>query len=424
MDLQLVRLFGQIGGGKAINILADNVSFPNEEVRHQILLSLAMINYQAPKSKKGEILANIHTEIKNAVWMLAAMVDIREEDQSDLLKRALNYSLFKSRERVLWLLSFIYGSKDVLRAKAALVWGRSEQRSYAMEALGNIISNELREIMEALGNIISNELREIIFPLIEDFPPGKNLEKLNAFFPQNKLSHWERIEMMISRPLDSVSPWIKSCALYLAGQSEDFVETDSIIKCLSSPIPLIRETAVWALHSLDPALLQKRATQLKNDRHPVINHICDTIGENIKMLLTIEKVIILKKIGIFSEVPDKLLVNVASNLKEIELMPGEMIIKKGAIGSSMFIIIDGEVKVHDEDRTLATLSSGEVFGELALLDPEPRSASVTALLETTLLKIEREMLFELLAAHSDVAGGIIKVLCRRVRNATGESIGS
>ena len=117
MDLQLVRLFGQIGGGKAINILADNVSFPNEEVRHQILHSLAMINYQASKSKKGEILANIHTEIKNAVWMLAALVDIREEDQSDLLKRALNYSLFKSRERVLWLLSFIYGSKDVLRAK-------------------------------------------------------------------------------------------------------------------------------------------------------------------------------------------------------------------------------------------------------------------------------------------------------------------
>jgi CRP-like cAMP-binding protein len=134
------------------------------------------------------------------------------------------------------------------------------------------------------------------------------------------------------------------------------------------------------------------------------------------MLLTIERVIILKSIGIFSEVPEEDLVEVASIVEEIEVQKGKEIIQKGDIGTSMYIIVKGRARVHDGDATIAELPERTVFGELAALDPEPRSASVSALEDCELFKLEEGPLYDLMAEHVEVVRGIIRVLCRRMRN--------
>jgi len=81
----------------------------------------------------------------------------------------------------------------------------------------------------------------------------------------------------------------------------------------------------------------------------------------------------------------------------------------------MNIIVDGKVKVHDEDKNFAELAERDVFGELAVLDPEPRSATVTALEDTTLFRLEQEAFYELMAEHIEMAQGVIRSLCRRLR---------
>ena len=134
------------------------------------------------------------------------------------------------------------------------------------------------------------------------------------------------------------------------------------------------------------------------------------------MLLTIEKVVILKSINIFSETAEEWLVEVASILAEVQVQAGETIFEKGDVGRSMYIIIDGKVRVHDEDRTIAELGERDIFGELAILDPEPRVASVTAIEDTRLFRIDQHALYELMAEHVEVAYGIIRVLCRRLRD--------
>lgn len=134
------------------------------------------------------------------------------------------------------------------------------------------------------------------------------------------------------------------------------------------------------------------------------------------MLLTIEKVIILKSVSIFSEIPDESLVEVASVLEEVEIKASEEIFKKGDIGTSMYVIVAGKVRIHDDDEVLRVLGEREVFGELAALDPEPRSASVTAIEDCYLFRIERNALYELMGQHTDVAQGIIRILCQRLRD--------
>ena len=133
------------------------------------------------------------------------------------------------------------------------------------------------------------------------------------------------------------------------------------------------------------------------------------------MLLTIEKVIILKSVSILSDITERGLVEAASVLEETRVEPGEIIFEKGDTGNSLYVIVEGAVRVHNGDKTIATLGPGEVFGELAALDPEPRMASVTATEPTLLLRMGHAELGELMSEHPEVATGIIHVLCRRLR---------
>jgi CRP-like cAMP-binding protein len=81
----------------------------------------------------------------------------------------------------------------------------------------------------------------------------------------------------------------------------------------------------------------------------------------------------------------------------------------------LYIIVDGTVCVHDGDRELQVLGSREIFGELSVLDPQPRSASVTALEDTLLFRLDERVLYEMMADHQGLTRGIIQMLCRRLR---------
>jgi CRP-like cAMP-binding protein len=135
-------------------------------------------------------------------------------------------------------------------------------------------------------------------------------------------------------------------------------------------------------------------------------------------MLTIEKVILLRGVGMFAATPEDILADVASILEEVELHGNELVFDKGEQGDSMYIIISGRVRVFDGDNTINFLGEREIFGELALLDPEPRSASVEAVEDTRLFRLDRNTLFELMADNVGVVSGIMQVLCRRLRRMT------
>lgn len=133
------------------------------------------------------------------------------------------------------------------------------------------------------------------------------------------------------------------------------------------------------------------------------------------MRLTLEKILILKSAELFSAVPEEDLAPVAAILDEVDVETGQDVIVEGDIGTAMYIIVEGRVCVHRGDQDLAMLGAREIFGELAALDPEPRSATVTALEQTQLLKLSAAPLLELLGDNPAVMQGILKVLCRRIR---------
>ncbi|HNS11069.1 MAG TPA: cyclic nucleotide-binding domain-containing protein [Bacteroidia bacterium] len=124
---------------------------------------------------------------------------------------------------------------------------------------------------------------------------------------------------------------------------------------------------------------------------------------------------LLHDVEIFQAIPNNLISELASRLIPETVMTDNTIIQKGDEGDSMFILVNGKVKVHDGEHVVAKMESGNFFGEFSLLDEAPRSMSVTTLEETKLLKISRELFFGLLQSHPDVAKKIISALTRRLR---------
>ena len=133
------------------------------------------------------------------------------------------------------------------------------------------------------------------------------------------------------------------------------------------------------------------------------------------MRLTIEKVLILKSCSMFSKIPEDSLAELAAITEEVVTEAGETIFSKGDLGKSMYIIVYGKVKVHDGDKTFAELGNRDIFGEMAILDAEVRSASITAIEETLMFRIDQDPFFELMSEHSIVTRGILQVLCARLR---------
>lgn len=134
------------------------------------------------------------------------------------------------------------------------------------------------------------------------------------------------------------------------------------------------------------------------------------------MLSTVEKVLILKSVSLFSTTPDNVLADVADLLEEVDLAENAPAFKKGDPGDSLYVILDGRVRVHDGDRLLNTLGERDVFGEMALLDPEPRSATVTAMEPTRLFRLDQAPFYELMEDRPEIAAGIIRILTARLRN--------
>lgn len=133
------------------------------------------------------------------------------------------------------------------------------------------------------------------------------------------------------------------------------------------------------------------------------------------MLLTIERVALLKSVEIFADTPDHVLASVARIIEEVELAPGETFIQEGEEGDCMYLVINGRVRVHSGERTILVIGPGETVGEFAILDPEPRSASVTAEESTLLFRIDKAPFDEVMADRPEIAQGIIRELVRRLR---------
>ncbi|MBI2377586.1 MAG: cyclic nucleotide-binding domain-containing protein [Deltaproteobacteria bacterium] len=134
------------------------------------------------------------------------------------------------------------------------------------------------------------------------------------------------------------------------------------------------------------------------------------------MISTLERVLFLKSIDLFRDMDGEELVRVAQIAAEVTFEPGAVLMSEGEIGDSLYLLAAGRVAVEKGKAKVAEIGARECVGELAMLDSEPRSATVRAIEPVLALKISRDEFCSLLDESGEIARGVIKVLTRRLRN--------
>jgi len=131
--------------------------------------------------------------------------------------------------------------------------------------------------------------------------------------------------------------------------------------------------------------------------------------------------VMLNTIPLFQWLSQSQLASVGAHVAWRVVEKGDIVVRQGDVADSLFVIASGQVKVYmtegDREVILKTLSAGDYFGELPMLDMEPRSASVAAVERCHLQTLSYKALQRAMEGSSDIAKRVLETLAKRLRDA-------
>jgi CRP/FNR family cyclic AMP-dependent transcriptional regulator len=130
----------------------------------------------------------------------------------------------------------------------------------------------------------------------------------------------------------------------------------------------------------------------------------------------------LAAVPIFSGCSRRELAIIGRSVKEVTHRAGTVIAREGQRGLGLFLILEGECSVSIGGKERARLGPGQFFGEIALLDGGPRTASVTALTDVRLLGLTEWVFRGLLAEHPSIALKTLEAIAGRLRSVAVEGV--
>ena len=211
----------------------------------------------------------------------------------------------------------------------------------------------------------------------------------------------------------------------LARARHDLGESPEVVRLLraqlSSPEPYLRATTLYLLEGMDQAT-GADFDQLEADEHPVVRETARATralagGAAPAATSTLEKMIGLRLVPIFEDLEPEDLAQLARAGTEVWFSEGECLCCAGEPGGEVFVLLDGEVTVS-HGRTVTVEGPGTCIGELAVLDPAPREATVVAsTIAVRTLRLTGGSFRQALGVSPVVSEGVIRILARRLREA-------
>jgi CRP-like cAMP-binding protein len=129
---------------------------------------------------------------------------------------------------------------------------------------------------------------------------------------------------------------------------------------------------------------------------------------------------VLRQTPLFSGLDDDAAASLRSSLSENRLRRGEILFREGDSGDRLYVVMVGKIKLgrsspDGRENLMAVLGPGQMFGELSLFDPGPRSLTATAVTDVTMLSLGHAALLSWLTGHPDVARNLLGQLAARLR---------
>jgi CRP/FNR family cyclic AMP-dependent transcriptional regulator len=131
---------------------------------------------------------------------------------------------------------------------------------------------------------------------------------------------------------------------------------------------------------------------------------------------------VLRQTPLFSGLDDEAASSLGASLSETRISRGEVLFSEGDTGDRLYVVTEGKIKLgrtspDGRENLLAILGPGQMFGELSLFDPGPRSATATAVTDCVMRSLGHEELLQWLTDRPGVARGLLHQLAARLRRA-------
>lgn len=136
------------------------------------------------------------------------------------------------------------------------------------------------------------------------------------------------------------------------------------------------------------------------------------------MALTNEEVV--RKAPLFTALDDASASTLRASMKEVKINKGQTLFKEGDSGDRLFVVVEGKLKLgtssgDGRENLLSILGPGDMFGELSLFDPGPRTATATAVTDSKLLSLANDQVIGWVTAHPEVSLQLLGRLAQRLR---------
>lgn len=314
------------------------------------------------------------------------------------LGAALGYEVRQGRQRLLSALLQVYAQPALRTAQRRLVHLASERQPAALETLAELLPQPLYRGLQAL--LDGGDLPSKVQVLDDLLGPLATAEPVAA--------------LVVRQGAAAFSAWTISVALRQWHPQPAAVA--QLVPHLHATSALVRESALAVLQQLP--VQRPAAHDMLCALYPTSDFIAMAASDATfcSCASARARVQILKGTALFAETPENVLADLVPIMQEVTYRAGQEIFAKGALGTSLFMVCQGEVAIYDGDRHLATFGAGDFFGELALLDAEPRSATAVAHGSVVAFRLDQEDFYEVMEERYEVLRTILRVLCQRLRH--------
>jgi CRP/FNR family transcriptional regulator, cyclic AMP receptor protein len=136
---------------------------------------------------------------------------------------------------------------------------------------------------------------------------------------------------------------------------------------------------------------------------------------------------VLKRAPLFTALDEEAADALRRSMTELRLTRGQVVFREGDAGDQLYVVAEGKIKLgrssaDGRENLLAIVGPGEMFGELSLFDPGPRTATATAVTDATVLALSHSDLRPWLTGRPEVALSLLRQVARRLRR-TNEVLG-
>jgi len=384
---ELAHVLGRLpqdGGTSVLDTLLTLLKDPHWRVQWKVLRALERTTRTKglPEPAKPALFRYASEELRGFQLSLGVSQNVvpHPETQSErLLAEALEEDRVRIEERVFHVLGILRGHDQMLAIFEKLRSGDARLRADALEALDTLAPREIGQQLLALVE------------------PG----------PQRGVPATISVDSALAGLAHHPKPWMRACVAYYLMDHLEAVPTDrkNLLSALAGDTEhMVQETALYA---------GRRA--FGDDWEPKSAERVNT------MLPAVEKVLFLKSLPLFEHLDDEDLAATADIASEQEYPANAVIYDEQHVAHHLYLVVRGKVevlyRVGSSQQRVAVLGEKESFGEMSLLDdePRPRSATVRALESTLVLKIDRESFRELIYEHPQISFAIFKMLSRRLR---------